>query len=91
MSEKIVLIGAGSLQFGLGTVGSILSSQVLKGSTIVLHDINEAALNLINQACQSALEEKNLDFNIKATLNRQEALNNATFVINSIEVPPRFK
>ena len=32
--QKIVLIGAGSLQFGLGSVGNILESKILEGSTI---------------------------------------------------------
>ena len=31
---KIVLIGAGSTQFGLGTVGDIFKSKILEGSTI---------------------------------------------------------
>ena len=42
--KKIVLIGAGSTQFGLGTVGDIFKSKVLEGSTISLHDINPEAL-----------------------------------------------
>ena len=41
---KIVLIGAGSTQFGLGTVGDIFKSKILEGSTITLHDINPEAL-----------------------------------------------
>ncbi|MFX0187851.1 MAG: hypothetical protein ACFE8A_08955 [Candidatus Hodarchaeota archaeon] len=89
--EKIVLIGAGSLQFGLGSVGSIMVSKILEGSTICLHDINAETLNLAYQACQSAIEEKKLDFILESTINRQEALKNATFIINSIEIPPRFE
>ena len=42
MKKTIVLIGAGSAQFGYGTIGDILQSQVLHGSEIVLHDINLA-------------------------------------------------
>ena len=38
--NKIVLIGAGSTQFGLGTIGDIFKSKVLEGSTIVLHDLS---------------------------------------------------
>jgi alpha-galactosidase len=92
MSEqKIVLIGAGSLQFGLGTVGSILNSSVLTGSTVCLHDINEESLDLVTQACQSAIEIKKADFLLESTIDRQEALKNATFIINSIEVTPRFE
>jgi len=89
--EKIVLIGAGSLQFGLGTVGSILKSEILKGSTICLHDINDNALQMAHKACQSAIEKRKLDFILESTTNRIEALKNATFIINSIEVAPRFE
>jgi alpha-galactosidase len=90
-NEKITLIGAGSLQFGLGTVGGILDSEILKGATIFLHDINEQALKLTHEACESAINERNLDFNLESTVIRKEALKNATFIINSIEVTPRFK
>ena len=41
---KIVLIGAGSSQFGLGTVSDIFKSETLKNCNITLHDINEKAL-----------------------------------------------
>ena len=34
---KIVLVGAGSAQFGYGTLGDIFCSKVLKGTEIVLH------------------------------------------------------
>ncbi|MFX1273488.1 MAG: hypothetical protein ACFFAT_00470, partial [Promethearchaeota archaeon] len=89
--QKIVLIGAGSLQFGLGTVGDIIQSDVLKGSTICLHDINKETLNLVYEACKAAIEEKNLDFSLESTTNRPEALKNANYVINSLEVAPRFE
>ncbi len=85
-----MLIGAGSLQFGLGTVGSIIASDVLKGSTICLHDINKDALDLVMKACTAAIHERNRDFAIESTLDRAEALKGSNFIINSIEVPPRF-
>jgi alpha-galactosidase len=89
--QKITLIGAGSLQFGLGSAGSIINSDVLKGSIICLHDINEEMLKLAYTACKSAIEQNKLDFSIESTTNRKEALKGATFVINSIEVTPRFE
>lgn len=89
--EKIVVIGAGSLQFGLGSVGSVIHSEILDGSTICLHDINEETLGLATQACQSAVEGSKLNYTIESSLDRKEALKNATFVINAIEIPPRFK
>ena len=89
--EKIVIIGAGSLQFGLGSVGSIINSDVLQGSTISLHDINQTNLDLMTQSCKEAIEQKKLDFDLESTIDRKKALKNATFIINSIEVGDRFK
>ncbi|MFX1430340.1 MAG: hypothetical protein ACFFCY_09275 [Promethearchaeota archaeon] len=88
---KIVLIGAGSLQFGLGTVENILESEILQGSTICLHDINSEMLDLAYKACQFAINKSNLGFTLESNLNRQEALKNADYIINSIEIPPRFE
>ena len=44
MSQKIVLIGAGSANFGLEAVSDIYKSKTLEGSEIVLHDTNQEAL-----------------------------------------------
>jgi len=44
MQTRIVLIGAGSAQFGYGTIGDILQSELLEGSHIVLHDINPVTM-----------------------------------------------
>ncbi|MHA1472937.1 MAG: family 4 glycosyl hydrolase [Promethearchaeota archaeon] len=89
--EKIVIIGAGSLQFGLGSVGSVINSDILEGSTINLHDINQANLDLVSQSCKEAIEKQHLNFDLEATTDRKKALKNASFIINSIEVPPRFE
>jgi alpha-galactosidase len=89
--EKIVIIGAGSLQFGLGSAGSIIHSDNLKGSTICLHDINQANLDLVTQSCREAIDKKKLDFDLESTNDRAKALKNATFIINSIEIAPRFE
>lgn len=88
--KKIVLIGAGSLQFGLGTAGTILESEILKESVICLHDINAESLDLVRQAVQSAIDERKLDLTLESTTNRMDALKNADFIINSIEIAPRF-
>ncbi|MHA1795738.1 MAG: family 4 glycosyl hydrolase, partial [Promethearchaeota archaeon] len=88
---KIVLIGAGSLQFGLGTVGSILSSSVLDGSTIVLHDISSENLSLIEIACHDAISEQQSNCKLECTTDRKEALKGADFIISSIEITPRFE
>ncbi|MBD3196238.1 MAG: alpha-glucosidase [Candidatus Lokiarchaeota archaeon] len=74
----------------MGTVGTIISSEILEGSTITLHDINEKNLELVRQACESAINKKKSNFTLEATTNRTNAIKDANFIINSIEVAPRF-
>ena len=90
MGQHIVLIGAGSAQFGYGTIGDILSSKVLVGSTIVLHDINPQTLALVERTGRAFIAEHQLPFEIIATTSRTEALRGADVVIISIEVGNRF-
>jgi len=89
--NKIVLIGAGSTQFGLGTIGDIFKSKVLEGSTIVLHDINPNSLENTKKISEKYKENLNVKCNILATTDLQEALKNANFCIISIEAGDRFK
>jgi len=88
--EKIALIGAGSMTFGSGAVANILDSEILEDSIICLHDINSKSLELMHKACQSAIDEKKSNITLESTTNRPDALKNATFIINSIEISPRF-
>ncbi|MCC6601621.1 MAG: alpha-glucosidase [Anaerolineae bacterium] len=91
MSKRIVLIGAGSAQFGYGTIGDILQSEVLTGSHIVLHDINPVTMGQVAANSQAFIEANGLPFTVSATTNRSEALQGADFVIISIEVGDRFE
>ena len=88
--KKIVLIGAGSSVFGLGTVSDIFKSTVLEGSTIVLHDINSKNLSTTKEIAENYRDILNYNYNIEATTNRKEALKDADFCIISIEVGNRF-
>jgi len=90
MKKRIVLIGAGSAQFGYGTIGDILQSKVLEGSHIVLHDINPNTLAVVEENGRAFIEEHKLPFSISATTNRAEAFKGADFLISSIEVGNRF-
>ena len=88
--NKIVLIGAGSANFGLGTIGDIFKSKILEGSTVTLHDINAKALENTKKIALEYKEKLKVNYNIEATTNRVEALKDATFCIISIEVGNRF-
>jgi alpha-galactosidase len=91
MSERIVLIGAGSANFGLGTLGDILNSQILQGSTVVLHDVDAEALATVERIGREHIEAHALPFDLAATTSRREALRGATFCVISIEVGHRFE
>ncbi len=91
MEKRIVLIGAGSAQFGYGTIGDILQSKVLEGSQIVLHDINPQSMAVVEETGRAFIQGHSLPFSISATTNRAEALTDADFVIISIEVGDRFE
>jgi alpha-galactosidase len=89
MTNRIVLIGAGSANFGLGTLHDILKSQLLVGSTVsctilILKHSNGSKRH-------SAIDEKSLPFQIEATTDRRAALQGANFCIISIEVGNRFE
>ena len=77
--KKIVLIGAGSQNFGLGIIGDIFKSQFLKGSKIVLHDINANALKITQKIANSFKEKMKADFEIISTTSRKEALKAADY------------
>ena len=90
MKKKIVLIGAGSAQFGLETTADNMHSKILRGSEICLHDINPKALKIMEQLTSRAVKDNHLPFTITATTNRKQALKKADFIIISIEVGYRF-
>ncbi len=88
---KIVLIGAGSAQFGYGMLGDIFNSSVLKGCDITLLDINQKALDEVLETTQNFIKKHSLKNNVNATTDRREALKNADYIISSIEVGDRFQ
>ena len=91
MSNRIVIIGAGSTNFGLGIVGDFFKSKILSGSTLVLHDINPETLKNTHEIALSFKEKLGVDFNIESTTSRSKALQQADFCLISIEVGNRFE
>ena len=88
---KIVLIGAGSLQFGTGTLGDIFQSKVLQGAEVVLNDINQDAVSKTLNIAEEYIKNHNLKFDVSVDGDLNNALKGADFVIISIEVGDRFK
>jgi len=88
---KIVLVGAGSVQFGYGMLGDIFNSSALKECEITLLDINQEALDKVFKTAQTFIKENSLNNIISATTDRKEAFKKADYIISSIEVGNRFK
>jgi len=90
MHQKIVLIGAGSVNFGLPMLGDIFKSEVLKGSEIILNDIDLEALGKVEREAKRYIQENGLPFTVTASADRRKALQGADVCISSIEVGNRF-
>ena len=74
MRKRIVLIGAGSTNFGLETVSDIFKSKVFDGCTIILHDINKESLKNTQKIANKFKEKNKINVTIEATHSRKEAL-----------------
>ncbi len=90
VSTRIVLIGAGSAQFGFDMLGDVFQSAALVDCHIVLHDINAQALDRVRKAGQDYIDANGLKATVSATLSRKEAFTGADFCVIAIEVGDRF-
>lgn len=85
MKAKIVVIGAGSYSFGTMTVRDILECPDLKGSEIVLVDIDGDRLDRMARLARRLNETWDAEFEISATTDRCEALPGADIVVGAVE------
>ena len=83
MSTKVTIIGAGSVVFSLGLVKDLCLTPGLKGSKVCFMDINEERLEVVYRLAVRYAEDLGADLDFERTLNRQEALQEADFVINT--------
>lgn len=88
---KIVVVGAGSASFGLNSLATLIRSRHLRGSTLCLVDINAQGLEMVTQLARRLDKEWNAGLTIECAIDSASALDGASFVIVSIEVPPREK
>ncbi len=87
---KLLLIGAGSVQFGSGMLGDIFQSEPLRGCEIVLNDINLQAAERTRKLAQDHIDANGLDHRVRVELDLAAALADVDFVVISIEVGDRF-
>ncbi len=83
---RIVLIGAGSANFGMGTIADVLSSAPLARHdvTLALVDIDAAALDKAARLAEMVRAYRGSQVRIEATPDRREALRGADFVITAV-------
>ena len=89
LPTKIVVIGAGSASFGLNSLAALMSSSRLQGSHLALVDRNEDTLAVVHRLGQRLNREWAAQMRLTTHTHHREALEGASFVILSIEVPPR--
>jgi len=83
---RIVLVGAGSVEFTRNLLGDILSYPALRNCELVLHDIDPDRLRTGQRMAAWTASALGATPTITASLDRREALVGADFVINTIQV-----
>ena len=89
LPTKIVVIGAGSASFGLNTLAALINSPRLRGSHLALVDRDPAALDRVHALAQRLNRDWGAQMTFSAHTSHAPALSEASFVVLSIEVPPR--
>jgi alpha-galactosidase len=83
---RIVLVGAGSVEFTRNLLGDILSFPELQDAEIVLHDIDADRLRTADRMAAWTAGALGAKPRITGSLVRREALAGTDFVINTIQV-----
>jgi alpha-galactosidase len=84
---EIVLIGAGSVSFGTGTLCDLFAARDhLEGSSIALVDINAEAVETMAAVARRLNTATGEPFTIQATTDRREALAGAEFIVIAVAV-----
>ena len=83
---RIVLVGAGSVEFTRNLLGDFLSYPELADAEIVLHDIDGDRLATAERMARWTADALGAAPTIRGSLDRLEALAGADFVVNTIQV-----
>jgi alpha-galactosidase len=83
---RIVLVGAGSVEFTRNLLGDFLSYPELRDAEIVLHDIDGDRLATAERMARWTADALGATPAIRGSLDRREALAGADFVVNTIQV-----
>jgi alpha-galactosidase len=86
MDNKVTIFGAGSVVFSLGLVKDLCLTKELNGSHVCFMDINEEVLDVIYALGKRYAEDLGADLSFEKTTDRETALKDADFVINTATV-----
>jgi alpha-galactosidase len=86
---KIVIIGAGSSEFGENALSTLMRSNKLRGSTMALVDRNPETLGIMKHLADRLNHEWDSEMTISSHQHHHEALEGAGFVVSAIEVGAR--
>ena len=85
--SRLAVIGAGSVEFTRNIMADLCSYRELHGSlTVALHDINDERLEYSARAARSIVERTGAAYTVEAHADRRAALDEASYVINEIQV-----
>ena len=85
-SVKVSIIGAGSVVFSLGLVKDLCLTKGLSGSTVSFMDIHEERLDVVYRLGVRYAQDLGADLKFERTLDREETLRDADFVINTATI-----
>ena len=86
MSKKIAMIGAGSVVFCKTLISDIIATDALADSEFALMDLDEPKLRRMENFAKRMLKDNDVPGKVWGTLNRQEAVKSADFVVIMIDV-----
>ena len=86
MSKKVTFIGAGSIGFTRKLLTDMLSVKELQDLRIAFTDISETNLDMVTRLCQRDIDSNGLDIRIESTTDRQAALTDADYIINTVRI-----
>jgi len=86
MSYKITVIGGGSSTFTPQLMRLFIESQVLKGSTITLMDVDAHRLEVMDRLCKQLVQWEGAHLTVTSTTDRRESLAGTDFVVAAISV-----
>src|SRR5437763_16019375 len=83
---RIVMIGAGSVEFTRNIVADLCSYPEMHGDlTLALHDIDDERLAYASRAAESIVRRTGAGYSIEAQTDRRPALDGAYYAINEIQ------